>query len=584
MLRTTRLLAALTAVVLVPLAPARAADSVPEPVDPAQHACPPEEVQSAGFTDVPPGDGFALAIDCLAGYGIAHGTGNGEFGRSAPVSRAQMALFLDRVTAYALQASESTATRDASDAGFDDLAGQPQAVVDAVNRLANEGVVDGSDGDGDGRPSYRPRDSVSRGQMAAFLRRELGALETLLTGTPSDGPSSTSDYFDDDEGSVFEPDINAVAGAGLTGGVGPATYAPEGTVSRQQMAVFLARVLEVEVRDGRFPSRYADGGRPLDGSPDTSPAVPGTPTTVARGLSVPWGLAVLPDGVALVSERDTARLRLVHPDGRVTDIGTVPGVVHGGEGGLLGVAVSPSFATDRMVYAYLTTGSDNRVVRTPFDAVGSEVQTLVSGIPKASVHNGGRIAFGPDGMLYIGTGDAADRDLAQNPASLAGKVLRVRPDGSVPEDNPFAGSPVFTLGHRNVQGLGFDDAGRLFASELGQNTFDEVNVLRAGGNYGWPVVEGRGGDSRFVDPVVTWSPAEASPSGAVVADGSFWVAALRGQRLWQVVLDGTGGVRDVVPHFVGEFGRLRAVAQVPDGSLWVLTNEADARVLRVPLS
>ena len=173
---------------------------------------------------------------------------------------------------------------------------------------------------------------------------------------------------------------------------------------------------------------------------------------------------------------------------------------------------------------------------------------------------------------------------SQDTSTSGGKILRVNPDGTIPSDNPFAGSNIWSLGHRNVQGLGFDDAGRLYASELGQNTFDEVNVIRPGANYGWPEVEGRGGDSRFVDPVVTWSPAEASPSGAVVAAGSFWVAALRGQRLWQVVLNGDGGVRDVRPHFVGQFGRLRAVAQVPDGSLWVLTNESDGRVIRVPLS
>jgi glucose/arabinose dehydrogenase len=273
----------------------------------------------------------------------------------------------------------------------------------------------------------------------------------------------------------------------------------------------------------------------------------------------------------------------VHPDGRVVTLGTVPGVVPGGEGGLLGVAVSAEFARDRWVYAYLTAGSENKVVRMPYDQIGSEVQTLLGGIPKASTHNGGRLAFGPDGMLYVGTGDAQQSERSQDRSSLAGKVLRLRPDGTVPGDNPFAGSPVFSLGHRNVQGLGFDDAGRVWASELGSDAFDEVNVIRAGANYGWPAVEGRGGDPRYVDPVVTWTPAEASPSGAVVAAGSFWVAALRGQRLWQVEFDGSGGVGAVRDHFVSQFGRLRAVTQQVDCSLWVLTNEPDGRVLRVPL-
>ena len=313
------------------------------------------------------------------------------------------------------------------------------------------------------------------------------------------------------------------------------------------------------------------------------PVAPGTPTTVARGLSVPWGLAVLPDGSALVSERDSARLRVVHPDGRVDELGTVPGVVPGGEGGLLGVAVSPDFAADRWVYAYLTAGAENKVVRMPYEQVGSAVQTLLGGIPKANIHNGGRLAFGPDGNLFVGTGDAADTSRSQDRGSLGGKVLRIRPDGSVPSDNPFPGSPVWSLGHRNVQGLAFDEAGRLWASELGQNAFDEVNLIRPGANYGWPVVEGRAGDSRFVDPLVTWAPSESSPSGAAVASGSLWLAALRGQRLWQVALDGSGGVGAVTPRFVEQYGRLRAVAQSVDCSLWVLTNESDARLLRVPL-
>jgi glucose/arabinose dehydrogenase len=186
-------------------------------------------------------------------------------------------------------------------------------------------------------------------------------------------------------------------------------------------------------------------------------------------------------------------------------------------------------------------------------------------------------------MLYAGTGDAQDTRRSQDRASLGGKVLRLRPDGSAPGDNPFPGSPVWSLGHRNVQGLGFDGAGRLYATEFGQNTFDEVNVITRGANYGWPVVEGRSDDSRYVNPVVTWSPSEASPSGATVAAGSFWVAALRGQRLWQVPLDGDGGVQEPRPLFAGQFGRLRAVAEMPDGALWVLTNESPGRVVRVPL-
>jgi glucose/arabinose dehydrogenase len=574
---------ALAALLALPTAPALARDAAPQPVDPATSACPPDRVQSAGFDDVPPGDAAALAIDCVAGYGIATGRTADRYDRSSAVTRAQMALFLDRVTDYALQASGAAAQRNGADVGFDDLGGQSLAVRDAVNRLAREQVVDGSDANGDGRPSYRPRELVTRGQMAALLRRTLGSIETLLTGRASPGPSSDADYFDDDAQSVFEPDINAVASVGLASGVRDGAFAPTQSVTRQQMALFLARLLEVEVAAGAFGSRYDDGGRPLEPTPART-AVVGTPAEVAGGLSVPWGLAPLADGAALVSERDTALLKQVAPDGRVDTLGQVPGVVPGGEGGLMGIALSPGFASDRLVYAYLTAGSDNRVVRFSVDGgwVGP-VTPVLTGIPKARIHNGGRIAFGPDGLLYAGTGDAGDTSRAQDRGSLGGKILRITPDGGVPGDNPFPGSPVWSLGHRNVQGLGFDAAGRLYASELGQNSFDEVNVIRPGANYGWPVVEGRGGDGRYVDPVVTWTPEEASPSGATVASGSFFVAALRGQRLWQVPLDGNGGVQEPRALFVGEFGRQRAVAEMPDGALWVLTNESPGRVMRVPV-
>ena len=574
---------ALAALLALPTAPALARDAAPQPVDPAATACPPDRVQSAGFDDVPPGDAAALAIDCVAGYGIATGRSADHYDRSSPVTRAQMALFLDRVTDYALQASGAAAQRNGAHVGFDDLGGQSLAVRDAVNRLAREQVVDGSDANADGRPSYRPREPVTRGQMAALLRRTLGSIETLLTGQASQGPSSDADYFDDDAQSVFEPDINAVASVGLASGVRDGVFAPTQSVTRQQMALFVARLLEVEVASGAFRSRYDDGGRPLEPAPART-ALVGAPAEVARGLSVPWGLAPLAGGGALVSERDTALLKQVAPDGRVDTLGQVPGVVPGGEGGLMGIALSPGFAGDRLVYAYLTAGGDNRVVRFSVDGgrVGP-VTPVLTGIPKANIHNGGRIAFGPDGLLYVGTGDAGNADRAQDRGSLGGKILRIAGDGGVPGDNPFPGSPVWSLGHRNVQGLGFDAAGRLYASELGQNTFDEVNVIRPGANYGWPVVEGRGGGDRYVDPVVTWTPAEASPSGATVASGSFFVAALRGQRLWQVPLDGNGGVQEPRALFIGELGRQRAVAEMPDGDLWVLTNESPGRVIRVPV-
>jgi glucose/arabinose dehydrogenase len=299
----------------------------------------------------------------------------------------------------------------------------------------------------------------------------------------------------------------------------------------------------------------------------------GAPAVVAEGLQVPWGLTWLPDGDALVAERGTARLlRLPAEGGAPVQAGVVPGVSPVGEAGLLGLAVSP----DEWVYAYLTSASDNRIVRFRLDSVGSP-QTILTGIPRGSIHAGGRIAFGPDGKLYAGAGDAGTTANAQNPASLGGKILRLNPDGSVPADNPTAGSPVYSLGHRNVQGLAWDAAGRLYAAEFGQNTWDEVNLIRAGGNYGWPVVEGTGNDPRYVNPLVVWSTAEASPSGAAIAGSTLYVAALRGTRLWTVPLDGSGGVGTPVAELRGQFGRLRTVEVAPDGSLWVATSNRDGR-------
>ncbi len=260
---------------------------------------------------------------------------------------------------------------------------------------------------------------------------------------------------------------------------------------------------------------------------------------VTGGLAVPWALAFLPDGSALVSERDTARIKRVSPDGDVTTVGTVDGVRPSGEGGLLGIALSPSYESDHLLFAYFTAGSENRIVRMTYDGKGLAGQrTIFDGIPAGGIHNGGRIAFGPDGMLYVGTGEAGERDPAQDRDSLGGKILRITADGKPAPDNPFQGSPVYSLGHRNVQGLAWDASGQLWAAEFGQNTWDELNRIKAGGNYGWPRVEGRAGDDRFIDPVRQWHTDEASPSGIAVAGNAVYMAGLRGARLWQIPIPG----------------------------------------------
>jgi glucose/arabinose dehydrogenase len=320
----------------------------------------------------------------------------------------------------------------------------------------------------------------------------------------------------------------------------------------------------------------ADSG-PAPGGTAQPAADAGTPVVLARNLAVPWAIAFLPGGDALVTERDRARLLRVTPQGRVSTVGTVPGVEPSGEGGLLGVAVSPSFGQDRLVYLYFSAAADNRIMRFRYSGGGiGPLETVVTGIPRAGIHNGGRLAFGPDGMLYATTGEHGEPGIAQDRGSLGGKILRMTPDGGPAPGNPF-GTLVWTYGHRNVEGMAWDSAGRMYATEFGQNSFDEVNRIQKGRNYGWPEVEGTGGGGRFADPEVTWTTEEASPSGAAIADGSLWVAALRGERLWQIPLDGAGALGTPEAHFTGEFGRLRAVARAPDGSLWFTTSNQDGR-------
>jgi glucose/arabinose dehydrogenase len=305
-----------------------------------------------------------------------------------------------------------------------------------------------------------------------------------------------------------------------------------------------------------------------DAREETLPA--SSVATVAIHLQAPWGVAFLPDGSALVTERDTAKIKSVAADGTVTEVQRLAEVSPGGEGGLLGIAVATTYASDPWVYVYYTATEDNRVARL---RLGAAPEPILTGIPKAGNHNGGRIAFGPDGMLYIGTGDAAVRERAQDTDSLGGKILRVTADGKPAPGNPFPGSPVYSYGHRNVQGLAWSSDGVLYATEFGQNRYDELNKIEAGRNYGWPIVEGTGDDARFVNPIATWSPADASPSGLAVVGDKAWLACLRGQRLYRIGLDGS----DPTALLVEDYGRLRHVARAPDGSLWVLTSNRDRR-------
>lgn len=277
----------------------------------------------------------------------------------------------------------------------------------------------------------------------------------------------------------------------------------------------------------------------------------------------------------LVSERDSSRILEVASDGSTRVIGTVAGVEGAGEGGLLGIAVDGQ----GRLYAYSTAAGGNRIQRfaisgKPGALALGQAETILEDIPSASNHNGGRLAFGPDGMLYATTGDAGQRTLAQDLGSLGGKILRMTPDGDVPQDNPFSGSLVYSYGHRNPQGLAWAADGTMFATEFGQNTWDELNIITAGANYGWPTVEGVATTDGFTDPVQQWTPDVASPSGMAQRDGMLYIANLRGEVLRAVpVADPTTST----DYFVGEFGRLRDVTVAPNGPLWVLTNNTDGR-------
>lgn len=299
----------------------------------------------------------------------------------------------------------------------------------------------------------------------------------------------------------------------------------------------------------------------------------GAVSTIVTNLDAPWGIAQA-RVFTFVSERDTGRILAITDGGVVSEIATLTDVQHGGEGGLLGLA-----ADDEALYAYSTGGDGNRVQRFPLTGTATapalgESSTLLSGLPSARNHNGGQLAFGPDGMLYVSVGDAGDPDAAQDPSSLAGKILRLMPSGAVPGDNPFPGSFVYSLGHRNVQGIAWSADGRMFASEFGQDTWDELNEILPGANYGWPVVEGAGGDARFIDPLRQWPTDQASPSGLVAIEGSLILANLRGQSIRVVPVSDPASEQT---FFLGEFGRIRAVAPATQGVLWFLTNNTDGR-------
>lgn len=299
---------------------------------------------------------------------------------------------------------------------------------------------------------------------------------------------------------------------------------------------------------------------------------------LARNLAAPWGVAFLPDGSALVTERETARILQVGPDIeddglKVVEVQRLTEAQPSSGGGLLGIAVSPQYETDKSVFVYYSTATDNRVAQLTLKGVP---RPILTGIPRSPEHNGGQLAFGPDGYLYVGTGDASARGAA--PAKgLGGKVLRVTTAGKPAPGNPGKDSPVFSSGHRNVQGLAWDAAKRLYASDAGQAT-DELNLIDKGRNYGWPGVEGSGTDPKLTNPLASWPTAEGACAGTAVIERLIVTACLRGERLWLIESTEAGTVFGrPQPALVGEYGRLRAAVAAPDGSLWLTTSNRDGQ-------
>jgi glucose/arabinose dehydrogenase len=302
--------------------------------------------------------------------------------------------------------------------------------------------------------------------------------------------------------------------------------------------------------------------------------------TVVTNVEVPWALAFAPDKRLFFTERP-GRLRVVS-DGKLAaePLARLP-VWASGEAGLMGLALDPDFARNGHLYVCYTTAKGpsvvNRVARLVLhEGRAGDERVLLDDMPAAGIHDGCRLKFGPDGKLYATMGDAASPTNAQKRESPSGKILRIEADGSVPADNPFRGSPVWSLGHRNPQGLAWDAAGRLWESEHGSTAHDEINLIQAGHNYGWPEVRGRETLEGFTPPALESGNETWAPSGIAILHGSLYVAALRGQRLLKIAI-ADGKVGGVTALLANEHGRLRDVVAGPDGALWVATNNRDGR-------
>lgn len=356
---------------------------------------------------------------------------------------------------------------------------------------------------------------------------------------------------------------------------------------RYAIVLFLAIFLSIGVWYVRWyhAPHFPPPSSQTNSSTPTSADIAKT-TIIAENLDTPWGLVFLPDGNILVTERP-GRVRIIEKGVlSPTPVLSISTIKELGEGGLLGITLDPKFSDNHQVYLYYTYSSSgstvyNKVVRMTYkDASLTDENVLVDDIPSSSNHDGGRIKFGPDGYLYVTTGDAENPSQAQNKSALNGKILRMTTDGKVPPGNPF-GTFVYSYGHRNSQGLAWDSAGNLWATEHGRSSplsgFDEINLVKSGLNYGWPVIQGDETKSGMETPSINSGPTTTwAPSGMAYLNGSLFFGGLKGQALYEAVLDGTK-IKELKTHLQNQFGRIRDVVVGPDTMLYITTSNEDGR-------
>lgn len=359
---------------------------------------------------------------------------------------------------------------------------------------------------------------------------------------------------------------------------------------RRVAAALIALSLTGLAAPASLAAAPSSSDRSPSGSHAPTPDLAAAPDVIATDIQMPWGLAFLPDGDAMTTERQTGRVLRTGPGQEPEPVRTIPDVyLPGGDGGLLGLDLSPRFARDKLVYVFYTAvGGESRIAR--FKLGSDEPIEIVLAFTRGENHSGGRLKFGPDGMLYVTVGDGRNGENAQDLDNLNGKILRVTPNGRPAPGNPFPGSPVWSYGHRNPEGLAWDAKGRMYSAEFGEDAFDEINLIRPGRNYGWPMVEGTGDtdNGRLTNPLITF-PTAVGPSGITISGNTLYMAGLTGQALFTMPLT-KGGIGEPTEYFPGVYGRLRTVEIAPDGTLWVTTSnhprqprEGDDRVLRFPV-